>query len=74
MAQQDENFEIMAYEIAILLEGVLHYAGVKAEKMEAATQKYVEIVDDVLENSAAAGVEEVIEVVEFMRKTYPEFF
>lgn len=70
----NEDFEIMAYQINILLEGVLYFAGVKKNKLQKAAETYIEIVDDVLENSASAGVDEVIEVVEFMKKNHKELF
>ncbi|NLK66260.1 MAG: hypothetical protein GX282_02165 [Campylobacteraceae bacterium] len=72
--QNNEEIEALYYEISLLLEGVLYYAGVKEEKLQDAAEKYVEIVDDVLAKSDAEGVDEVVEVVNFMKKNYKEFF
>lgn len=64
----------MAYEISILLEAMLFYAGVKEENLDKVAQLYIENIDAVLENSQSEGFEECVEVVNFLKKNYPEFF
>ena len=71
---KDEMIEALYYEISLLLEGLLHYAGVKEEKLQEAAEKYAEIIDDVLVDSDATGVDEVVEVVNYMKKNYKELF
>ena len=53
---------------------MLYYAGVKKSKLEEAAEIYVECIDEALENSSAEGVDEVIEIVEYMKKHRAELF
>ncbi|ABK82165.1 hypothetical protein Q4Y15_000133 [Campylobacter fetus] len=66
--------EEMSYELDIMMQGMLYFAGVKKDKLLDACDIYIENIDDVLENSEAQGVGEVIEVIEFMKKNYKELF
>ncbi|HEG0289592.1 TPA: hypothetical protein SB294_002185, partial [Campylobacter coli] len=50
------------------------YAGVKREKLESAIEAYIDNIDSVLENSNKEGVDEVLEVVEFLKNQHPELF
>lgn len=67
---QDE----LMYEINILLEALLYYAGVKKENIQEVVKIYIENIDDILENSKSQGVDEIIEVVEFIKKENPKLF
>jgi len=69
IAEQD-----LIYEINILLDAMLLYAGVKREQLADAAQLYIENIDTVLENSDASGADEVIAVVEFLRGKHAELF
>ena len=69
IAEQD-----LIYEINILLDAMLLYAGVKRERLADAAQLYIENIDVVLQNSDASGAEEVIAVVEFLRGKHAELF
>ncbi len=69
IAEQD-----LIYEINILLDAMLLYAGVKRERLADAAQLYIENIDVVLQNSDASGADEVIAVVEFLRSKYAELF
>ena len=69
IAEQD-----LIYEINILLDAMLLYAGVKRERLADAAQLYIENIDTVLENSDASGADEVIAVVEFLRGKHAELF
>lgn len=66
--------EEMSYELDLMMQGMLHYAGVKKDRLLDACDLYIENIDDVLENSKSEGVDEVIEVVEYMKKNYKELF
>ena len=44
------------------------------DKLEEAANLYVECIDDALENSDASGSDEVIEIVEYMKKHHPKLF
>ena len=69
IAEQD-----LIYEINILLDAMLLYAGVKRERLADAAQLYIENIDVVLQNSDASGAGEVIAVVEFLRGKHAELF
>lgn len=69
IAEQD-----LIYEINILLDAMLLYAGVKRDRLADAAQLYIENIDVVLQNSDASGADEVIAVVEFLRGKHAELF
>ncbi|AKT92348.1 hypothetical protein [Campylobacter gracilis] len=69
IAEQD-----LIYEINILLDAMLLYAGVRRERLADAAQLYIENIDTVLANSDASGADEVIAVVEFLRDKHAELF
>ena len=69
IAEQD-----LIYEINILLDAMLLYAGVKRERLADSAQLYIENIDTVLENSDASGADEVIAVVEFLRGKHADLF
>ena len=69
IAEQD-----LIYEINILLDAMLLYAGVKRDRLADAAQLYIENIDTVLANSDASGADEVIAVVEFLRSEHAELF
>lgn len=71
---KDKEIDALYYEISILLDGVLYYSGVKRDKLEKASEIYVEIIDDVLNNSDKSGVDEIIEVINYMKENYKELF
>ena len=69
IAEQD-----LIYEINILLDAMLLYAGIKRDRLADAAQLYIENIDTVLESSDASGADEVIAVVEFLRGKHAELF
>ncbi|HEC1134010.1 hypothetical protein [Campylobacter coli] len=68
------ELEDLRYELSIVLETMLLYAGVKREKLESAIEAYIDNIDSVLENSNKEGVDEVLEVVEFLKNQHSELF
>ncbi|MDL0089102.1 hypothetical protein [Campylobacter gastrosuis] len=74
MKENDVSVEELSYELSVVLEGLLYYAGVKKSKLEEAAGIYVECIDDALENSNSQGVDEVIEIVEYMKKHHTKLF
>ena len=66
--------EDLMYEIGILLEAMLYFAGVKKGALQKAVDIYIENIDEILQNSDADGVDEVLEVVEYMKKNHKELF
>ncbi|MCW1360585.1 hypothetical protein [Campylobacter sp. US33a] len=69
-----KEIEALQYELNIVLEAALFYAGVKKERLEDAVDAYIECIDNVLENSNAQGMDEVIEVIEYLRKNHGDLF
>lgn len=70
---QNEINDLM-YEISVLLEGVLYFAGVEKKHLQEAAETYVEAIDEALEDEDLKGVDEVIRVVKFLKDNHPEFF
>ncbi|EAL3044354.1 hypothetical protein A4306_02500 [Campylobacter jejuni] len=68
------ELEDLQYELSIVLEAMLLYVGVKREKLENAIEAYIDNIDNVLENSNKEGVDEILEVVEFLKNKYKDFF
>lgn len=66
--------ENLQYELNIVLEAMLLYAGVKREKLDEAIELYIDNIDKVLENSTSQGVDEILELVEYLKKNYPKLF
>ena len=74
MKDYDVSMEDLSYELEITLKAMFHFAGVKDDKLEKACDIYVENIDDVLADSNAEGVDEIIKMVEYMRKNHKELF
>ncbi|MCR4942108.1 MAG: hypothetical protein K5978_04880 [Campylobacter sp.] len=74
MREDDVSVDELSYELSMVLEAMLYYAGVSKNKLEEAAQVYVESIDDALENSQSEGVDEVIEIVEYMKKHHSKLF
>ena len=74
MKEIEPSVDDLSYELSMTLEGILYYAGVKKDRLEDAAETYIECIDDALENSDAEGVNEVLEVVEYMKKKHAKFF
>lgn len=66
--------EELMYEIGILLEAMLYFAGVKKQNLQKAIDIYIDNIDEILQNSDADGVDEILEVIEYMKKNYKELF
>ncbi|QKF64879.1 hypothetical protein [Campylobacter corcagiensis] len=70
---QNEINDLM-YEVSVLLEAVLYFAGVDKKYLRKAAEVYVEMIDEALDDKDLKGVDEVIEVVKFLKADHPEFF
>lgn len=74
---EEAEFEIeeLAMQLADMLGVALHYAGVPEEKMPQAVDAYLEAMDEVFEDEEGEmGYEEIIKVIEHMKKTRPDLF
>ena len=74
MKEIEPTVDELSYELSMMLEAMLYYAGVEKDRLEDAAETYIECIDDALENSGAEGVDEVLEVVEYMKKKHAKFF
>lgn len=74
MSLKQEDIEDLQYELSVTLEALLLYAGVKREKLDIAVQSYIECIDDVLANSTKDGVDEILELVEYLKIHKKELF
>lgn len=72
--ENDITKEELSYELDLMMQGMLYYAGVKKEKLFEACDIYIDEVDDVLDGLNVQGVDEVIAVIEFMKKNHKELF
>lgn len=51
----NEDLQDLQYELSVVLEAMLLYAGVARERLEEAVEAYIECIDKVLENSEKRG-------------------
>ena len=74
----EAEFEIeeLAMQLADMLGAALHYAGVPDDKMPQAVEAYLNGIDEVFKDNldGEMGYEEVIKVIEHLKKTRPELF
>lgn len=68
------SVEELSNELNLMLEATLFYAGVKRENLEKACDLFVENIDWLLEDSDAQGIDEIIVVIDFLKKKHPELF
>ena len=74
--EKEVSLEELSYELDVMLEAMLLNAGVKRNKLEEAWELYVENIDDVLVSldKSVDGVDEILAVVEYLRKNHAELF
>lgn len=74
--EKEVSLEELSYELDVMLEAMLLNAGVKRNKLEEAYELYVENIDDVLASldKSVDGVDEILAVVEYLRKNHAELF
>lgn len=69
-----EDIEALQYELSVVLEAMLLFAGAKRERLEDAVNAYIDVIDEVLESSTAQGVDEILEVVYYLKIHKKELF
>ncbi|CAM4098072.1 hypothetical protein [Campylobacter armoricus] len=69
-----EEIENLQYELSIVLEAMLLFAGVKRTKLEKAVDKYIDCIDEVCLNVQKEGVDEILEVVEYLKNHHKDLF
>lgn len=70
----NEDLQDLQYELSVVLEAMLLYAGVERQRLEEAVEAYIECIDKVLENSEKEGVDEILAVVEYLKTHKKELF
>ena len=70
----NEDLQDLQYELSVTLEAMLLLAGVRRECLDAAVDAYIEVIDEVLANSTKEGADEILEVVEHLKKHKKELF
>ena len=60
MKEIEPTVDELSYELSMMLDAMLYYAGVKKDRLEDAAETYIECIDDALENSGSEGVDEVL--------------
>ncbi|EAK5529251.1 hypothetical protein B4R09_00760 [Campylobacter lari] len=69
-----EEIENLQYELSIVLEAMLLFAGVKRSKLEKAIEIYIDCIDEVCQNTQKEGVDEILEVVEYLKNHHKDLF
>ncbi|EGK7485436.1 hypothetical protein [Campylobacter sp. LMG 17559] len=69
-----EEIENLQYELSIVLEVMLLFAGVKRAKLEKAIEAYIDCIDEVCQNTQKEGVDEILEVVEYLKNHHKDLF
>ncbi|MBT0815092.1 hypothetical protein [Campylobacter lari] len=69
-----EEIENLQYELSIVLEAMLLFAGVKRAKLEKVIEVYIDCIDEVCQNTQKEGVDEILEVVEYLKNHHKDLF
>ncbi|WP_187648202.1 hypothetical protein [Nitrosophilus labii] len=71
-----DEFEIeeMAMQIADMLSVALYYAGVPKKMIPRAIDAYIKAMDEVFEEDGKMSYEEIIKVIEYLKKSRPSLF
>jgi DNA-directed RNA polymerase delta subunit len=65
----------LAMQLADMFRAALYFAGVKKDKMQDATSAYIEAIDEIFEDEEGEmGFEEIIKVIEHLKKSRPSLF
>lgn len=69
------EIEEIAMQLADMLGAALYFAGVKKEKLPDAVDAYLQGIDETLgEDDGEMGFEEVVKVIEALKKSNPKLF
>jgi len=74
--EDDVTLEEMSAVLQEMLRAALYFAGVKKSSLDDAADLYLDAIDDVFgeEEDGMLGIEEIIKVVEHVKKENPELF
>jgi phosphoglycolate phosphatase-like HAD superfamily hydrolase len=74
--EEDVTLEEMSAVLQEMLKATLYFAGVKKAKLDEAADVYLDAIDEVFgeEEEGMLGVDEVVKVIEHLKKNNPELF
>jgi len=72
----DLDLEELALQLADMLSVALYFAGVEEEKLQEATDAYIDSIDEVLgdDDEAQMGPQEIISIINHLKKTRSDLF
>ncbi|DAB33185.1 MAG: hypothetical protein PWQ42_537 [Sulfurospirillum sp.] len=75
LEEAEIEIEEIAMQLADMLGAALYFAGVKKEKLPDAVDAYLQGIDDTFgDEDGEMGFEEVIKVIENLKKSHPKLF
>jgi hypothetical protein len=74
--EEDVTLEEMSAVLQEMLKATLYFAGVKKAKLDEAADVYLDAIDEVFgeEEEGMLGVDEIVKVIEHLKKNNPELF
>jgi len=74
--EEEVTLEEMSAVLQEMLRATLYFAGVKKAKLDEAADIYLDAIDEVFgeEEEGMLGVDEVVKVIEHLKKNNPELF
>jgi hypothetical protein len=74
--EDDVTLEEMSAVLQEMLRATLYFAGVKKAKLDEAADVYLDAIDEVFgeDEDGMLGVDEVVKVIEHLKKNNPELF
>ncbi len=72
----DLDIEELALQLTDMLSVALYFAGVQEEKLQQATDAYIDAIDEVLgdDDDMEMGPPEIISIINHLKKTQPDLF
>ena len=73
--EAEKEIEELSMKLVDMLEVALYFAGIKKENLKDSIEIYLNGIDEVFANEEGEmGVDEIIEVINHIKKTKPELF
>ena len=76
LEQAELEIEELAMQLSDMLSAALYFSGVKKKNLKKAVDCYINGIDEVFgeDDEGEMGFEEVIQVIEHLKKSHPELF
>ena len=68
------EIEELSMQLADMLGAALYFAGVKKSKLKDGVEAYLDAIDEVVDEDEVVGYEEVIKIIEHLKRTKQEIF